>query len=120
MLLFHAVTTYHLLLLTEYKIKYHRSEKAVLLIPDTLIQKFPQYDNLKKYFEEILLFELGKPGFGDKLIKEATSAYFETILQGFNIADFDEIYVEGAQFYFGIYLASNDIPFTFLRKRRGC
>lgn len=55
MLLFHAVSAYQLLMLTEYKIKYFTQDEAVLLLPDSLIQKFPQYDNLRKYFKDILL-----------------------------------------------------------------
>ncbi len=121
MLLFHAVSTYQLLLLIIYKIKYHRTEKAVLLVPDTLIQRFPQYKNLKNYFADILLYEISKPIYKSQSIREATREYFESIFktQGYNITDFTEIYVGCAHYYFGIYLASNDISFTFFEDAAG-
>lgn len=121
MLLFHAVSTYQLLLLIEYKIKYHMKDEAVLLLPDSLIQKFPQYDKLRKYFTDIFLYEIRQPKSRNISIKEATREYFEAVfkMRGYNITDFDEIYVGCAHYYFGIYLASNDIPFVFFEDAAG-
>lgn len=121
MLLFHAVSTYQLLLLIEYKLKYHIKDKAILLAANTLAQKVPHYDNLKKHFESILLYELEKPEYGNKPIGEAIREYFEAVLkmQGYNIVDFDEVYVAGAHQCFGLYLALNGIPFTYFEDTAG-
>ncbi len=121
MLLFHAVSAYQLLMLTEYKIKYFTQDEAVLLLPDSLIQKFPQYDNLRKYFKDILLYEISKPKDRNISIKEATRGYFDAVFKqrGYDIAGFEEIFVGCAHYYFGIYLASNDIPFVFFEDASG-
>ncbi len=121
MLLFHAVSTYQLLLLIEYKIKYHMMDKVVFLIPYVLIQKFPQYDNLRNYFEDILLYDAGTPQYRNKSVEEGVREYFEMIFKTkkYNILDFSEIYVGCAHGYFGIYLASNDIPFIFFEDAAG-
>ncbi len=121
MLLFHAVSTYQLLLLVEYKIKYHVNDKAVLLIPDSLVQKYSKYSKLTKYFDDIVLYEIKSPERRSRSIKEDTRDYFEAVLrkQDYLITDFDEIYVGCAHYYFGIYLASNDIPFTFFEDAAG-
>lgn len=121
MLLFHAVSTYQLLLLIEYKIRYYMEDEAVLMLPDSLVQKVPQYDNLKKYFANILLYEIGKPKSRNSSIKEATREYFDAVFKegGYGITDFEEIFVGCAHYYFGIYLASNDIPFVFFEDAAG-
>ncbi|HIY19985.1 MAG TPA: hypothetical protein IAA44_11320, partial [Candidatus Blautia avistercoris] len=45
--LYHAVSSYQLLEVLLHKMTYHSEDKAVLILPDFITKKYPQYRKLK-------------------------------------------------------------------------
>ena len=62
MILYHAITTYHILKFCVHKLRFHPMEKAILLVPDFLVRK-PiglSEPSLSGIFEKVYFFYLGK------------------------------------------------------------
>ena len=49
MVLYHAVSSYQLLEVMLHRIAFHEKEKAILILPDFITGKYPQYKKLKKF-----------------------------------------------------------------------
>ena len=60
MILYHVVSTYHLLNAIVHRLRINDSSECVLMISDWLVDKFPQYNELEKYFNEIIVKETSK------------------------------------------------------------
>ena len=58
MILYHAVSSYQLLEAMLHRMLYHETARAVLLLPDFITRKYPQYQKLaaKHFFDEVYLF----------------------------------------------------------------
>ena len=56
--LYHAVSSYQLLEVLLHRLLFHEKEKAVLLLPDFIVEKYPQYRKLetRRLFDEVILF----------------------------------------------------------------
>ena len=44
MILYHAITTYHLLFFIVHKLIYAKNEEAIIIYPQTLYDKYPQLE----------------------------------------------------------------------------
>jgi len=96
---------------------------GVIILPDYIVQKFPHIKDLEKIFNSVLLYENGilhAAIHSEKLI-DVVNQYFDQFIKTNRISleNCDEIIVAGAQEYFGIYLASNQIPFTMMEDAAG-
>lgn len=119
--LYHAISSYQLIEVILHRMIYHEKDKAILILPDFIIQKYPNYKNLisKKLFDEVYLFPyLYIPHHNEKQIKEDVSRYYNQIIP-YDIKQFSKIYVSGAHFYFSLYLIENQIPFIFFEDAAG-
>jgi hypothetical protein len=108
--------------------KYHRNEKAVLLIPKrhndfgrlkTDIEKSSIFDKVIGY-DEIFIRSKNQTISEDK-IADAIEKMDQFVKNNFpvQIKDFDEIYVADDHYSFGVYLVKNQIPYNFFEDARG-
>lgn len=119
--LYHAISSYQLLEVILHRFTYHAKEKAVLILPDFIIEKYPQYRKLENlgFFDEVYLFPyLRIPHREETYIFEDVERCFSQRIP-YEITDFSEIYVAGAHFYFSLYLIQNHIPFVFFEDAAG-
>lgn len=117
MILYHVITTYHLLSIITHKLNYHRNEEAVLIIPDFLVEKHPNYLELvqNKIFKEVYIFHYRKIGHDKKtFIDNTRNEYTDNI--PYKLSEFDEINIAGAQYYFTSLLLENNIHFNFFEE----
>lgn len=119
--LYHAVSSYQLLEVMLHRLINHEKEKAVLILPDFITQKYPKYQRLERLglFDEVYLFPyLRIPHREEARILEDVSRCCQQRIP-YEITDFSEIYVAGAHFYFSLYLIENHIPFSFFEDAAG-
>ena len=121
LVLYHAVSSYQLLEVILHRMTYHSRERAVLILPDFITQKYPQYKKLvtRRLFNEVYLFPyLHILHREEQQILEDVKLCYEQIIPH-PITDFSEIYVAGAHFYFSLYLIQNRMPFHFFEDAAG-
>lgn len=121
LVLYHAVSSYQLLEVMLHRLQFHSRDRAVLLLPDFITRKYPQYRKLRTrgFFDEVYLFPyLHIPHGGEKQILQDTVRGYQMTVP-YAISSFSRIYVAGAHFYFSLYLLQNRIPFIFLEDAAG-
>ena len=121
LVLYHAVSSYQLLEVILHRMTYHSRERTVLILPDFITQKYPQYKKLvtRRLFNEVYLFPyLHILHREEQQIFEDVKLCYEQIIPH-PITDFSEIYVAGAHFYFSLYLIQNRMPFHFFEDAAG-
>lgn len=121
MVLYHAISSYQLLEVMLHRLTFHEKDKAILILPDFIVKKYPQYRKLatRHFFDEVYLFPyLHIPHRNEEMIIEDVVRYYRRVIP-YDIASFAEIYVAGAHFYFSLYLIQNKIKFTFFEDAAG-
>ena len=121
LILYHAISSYQLLEVMLHRMIFHKHDKVILILPDFIIDKYPQYKNLvkKKFFDEVYLFPYLKIKHQDEnIITNEVSKYYEKYIP-YNINTFYKIYVAGAHFYFSLYLINQKISFTYFEDAAG-
>lgn len=121
MVLYHAISSYQLLEVMLHRYWNHRKEKAILILPDFIQNKYPKYHNLekKKFFDKVILFPYTKiPHDGEEEIFRSVKAICEKQFP-YKLSEFHKIYVAGAHFYFSLYLIKMKIPFIFFEDAAG-
>lgn len=121
MILYHAISTYQLLEMVLYRLKESPKEESILMITDTLRDKFPNLDDYLEYFEEIWVYDINIP-FPPKIaFQTVINSYFDNYFKekGMLITDFEEIYAACVHYYFGNYLTAKEIPFVFFEDAAG-
>ena len=113
MILYHVITTYHLLNALLLHLSFEK-EEGTLLIPSWFAQKFSHMDLLYKVFNKIVTIDIQ---YRFSHSKNETQNYFKSYVG--DIKGFSEIYVWGAQYSFGIMLAEQKIPFVFCEEGAG-
>lgn len=119
--LYHAVSSYQLLEVLLHRLLFHEKEKAVLLLPDFIVEKYPQYRKLetRRLFDEVILFPyLHIPHREEERVLEDVARCYQQRVP-YDITGFSHIYVAGAHFYFSLYLIENRVPFTFFEDAAG-
>lgn len=121
MVLYHAVSSYQLLEVMLHRMAFHGRQRAVLILPDFIVEKYPQYRRLreKRIFDEVYLFPyLRIPHRDEKQIMEDVNWYYNHLIPH-NILEFSDIYVAGAHFYFSLYLIRQKRSFQFFEDAAG-
>ncbi|MDE7169747.1 MAG: hypothetical protein K2N67_06075, partial [Mucispirillum sp.] len=95
-----------------------KDEETVLMIGEPLTVKYKNYAALKKYFTDIIPFNIScnyADGYEDK------RPYFDKLLKshGFKLKDFDTVIVAAAHHAFGIYLNQKGRDFIFMEDGAG-
>lgn len=119
--LYHAVSSYQLLEVMLHRYVYHRTDYAVLVLPDFITGKYPQYQKLASegFFEEVYLFPYQKiPHKNEAQVLKDCVKYYEQCIP-WAIEAFERVYVAGAHFYFSLYLIQKNIPFVFFEDAAG-
>lgn len=121
LVLYHAVSSYQLLEAMLHRRLYHAHDRAVLLLPDFITQKYPQYRKLRSggFFEEVYLFPYLRIRHGEEQGVLEDVAWWYGRLVPHAITAFSDIYVAGAHFYFSLYLLDRRVPFVFWEDAAG-
>lgn len=122
-ILFSPMSTYQLLEMMVYVSKYESESETVLFFADFLIQKFPQYEKLSRFFTVLVpytnatIIRLTPAG----TLSDEIPVSIDGLLQnnGYSITDFDEIHVAACHWRFGAYLVAKQIPFFFWEDAAG-
>lgn len=110
--LYHVITTYHLL--SAMTMQAASSEKGVLLMSVWVKMKYPNYESLKKIFDQVIVYDAV---YRYKNDREETVRYFTELLPFLN--ECTEIFVWGAHYSFGIFITEQEIPFVFCEEAAG-
>ena len=119
--LYHAVSSYQLLEVMLHRMVCHPDARAVLLLPDFITEKYPQYQKLAKrrFFDEVYLFPYLKIFHtNEEQITRDVSHYFRALVP-YELDFFQKIYIAGAHFYFTLYPIAKNIPFYFFEDAAG-
>lgn len=121
MVLFHAVTLYHVLFSVEYKLLHYEQDKAMLMVPHSLLESFPKISELKGIFNEVIVYHYYFPENTVSDVAKESKDYFDKELKSYGVGfdSFNEIYVCNSSEYIGVCLASNNIPFVFVEDGAG-
>mgnify|MGYP007076791263 CR=1 FL=1 len=120
LVLYHAVSSYQLLEVMLHRRIRHPQDKAVLILPDFIVGKYPQYKKLsRRFFDRVCLFPyLQIPHVSEEQVL-ADTARFARRLFPRGLSAFSAVYVAGAHFYFSLYLIQNGVPFTMFEDAAG-
>lgn len=118
--LYHAVSSYQLLEVMLHRLVMHPRDNAVLLLPDFIKEKYPQYKKLtRRFFNRVYLFPyLHIPHGSEEQVMADTSRHVQALFPE-GLSAFSSIYVAGAHFYFSLYLIQQRIPFVFFEDAAG-
>ena len=117
--LYHAVSSYQLLEVMLHRLIVHSCERAVLLLPDFITEKYPQYKKLGRFFDRVCLFPyLHIPHGTEERILADTPRHVQALFPA-GLSAFSRIYTAGAHFYFSLYLIQNRLPFVFFEDAAG-
>ena len=114
MVLYYAHTIYHVLECVLHKLKYNNKEMAVLVYPEYLTTRGVFEDNIYYFFVEA--YKCNPFKFSSWSSNDIKMMGDQIYLNNFgrNLNDYKEIYIAGAHFSFGAYVAVCDIPFNYL------
>ena len=104
--LYHAVSSYQLLEVMLHRLLFHPEIRAVLLLPDFIVEKYPQWPLLERrgFFNQVRLFPYLRIPHGEEsqTAALALAAYEQLDLPP--LESFSKRYVAGAHFYFSLCL----------------
>lgn len=120
MVLYHAVSSYQLLEVMLHRMLFENAEQAVLILPDFIVEKYPQYRKLEKnFFKKVYLFPYSRIPHQEKdKIRRDVKMYYEKIVP-YPLHSFSRIYIAGAHFYFTMYVIECGIPFVYFEDAAG-
>lgn len=119
-IIYHAITTYHMLEFIVYSMYYHKEDNTILLIPKSLEIYYPNCEFLKQ--NNIIKNVVVMPDIVKGLNEDEVLQKYEDFVQNNLHEIFEpdaEIHVAGAQFLFSAYLISKNIQFIFYEEANG-
>lgn len=120
MIIYHAVSFYQILSVIVHKATYHNNTPAVLLLPDFITNKLPQYKRIEELglFDEVYLFPYAKIKFNPLTIVAATKKWYNRTVP-YDIRSFEKIYSAGTHFFFSLVPIKAKLPFTAFEDSKG-
>jgi len=120
MVLYHAVSTYQIFEAALHRMRCHRKEKAVLILPDFITGKHENYYDLVQYgiFDEVYLFPYLQIPHDEFFVRNRLEEIYEQYVP-YELRDFRKIYVAGVHFFFSILLIRKGIEFTAFEDASG-
>ncbi len=119
--LYHAVSSYQLLEVLLHRLLCRPRDRAVLILPDFIVNKYPQYRRFasRRFFDEVILFPyLHIPHHNEEQVAaDAARACRERLSRP--LSAFSDVYVAGAHFYFSLCLLREQVPFYFFEDAAG-
>ncbi len=117
MIVYHAITTFHLIESWVHKLLFHNNEETLFLYDDVMDEKFT---NLKKLEEKGIFSKVYPiPYRKSPRKREKLDEWVNSIFDNLDIRKANKIYVAGGQFYFSYWLIKEQIPFTFCEEASG-
>jgi len=123
MVLYHAITTYHILKCAVHKLIYHTNEEAIILLPKFLV-RIPyglKQSGCQNIFNHVLFFEWERKTSNDDL-ESIIRVIDNEIQEVFGVEvwnEIAEINVCRAAYMFGIYLCYKNISFQWFEEADG-
>lgn len=120
MILYHAITTYHILRFAVHKLVNHRDEDAILLIPAFLVRE-PSGLQSGSIFSKVIKFRWEREinGLTEKAVLQYVGKQLKEYLPGMDIRTFTEINVASAAYLFGSWLFEQQIPYNWFEEADG-
>lgn len=123
MILFHGITTYHILKFSVFKLRFYPEEIAILLLPTFILHKpdFVHIKNVLPIFSEIHYFDWERDyeGITKETINTEISKKLKLFLHDDSLLQFNEIFIARAEFLFGSYLCQSKLNFNWLEEADG-
>ncbi len=116
MVIYHCITTYHLLEFIVHAMIFGKNREKLLLVPEFLANRTPNFDKLGQFFDEVKIFRYRIIPHNDLHIKKVKDV---TNLLSLDYKKAEEIHVAGAQYYFSSLLIEENIPFYFWEESSG-
>ncbi len=121
MIVYHAITSFHILCSIAHKKNYHDKEEAVLILPDFITDKFSK-DKLEVIvqsglFIDILYFPYRRCNKKRQIIEEVARRWFKEFEKEYS--NISKYYVSGAHFYFTIPLIISGIHYDVFEEATG-
>lgn len=117
MVVYHGITTFHLIEAWVHKLLFYNNEESFFLYDDVMDDKF---DNIKRLEEEGIFTKVYPiPYRKSPRKREELDEWMECIFDNLEIKDAEKIYVAGGQFYFSYWLIKKQIPFVFCEEASG-
>lgn len=122
MVIYHVITSFHLLSCLIHKFYFHKEEAAILVIPDFMQDKIEidRFDELikKNVFEQVVIFPYRELGQDYEQVKKNAIDTFDEIFSGVKLGG-QKIYVYGAHFYFTLGLVTHHIKYDVFEEASG-
>jgi len=118
MILYHAISIFHILTVSVHKLAMHKKEKVILILPDFIVEKLPNYINLQVIFDEIYLFPYTKITHNENTVARQTEEEYLKLIP-YKLGQMQKIYVAGAHFYFSLVLIEQRKKFYVFEDARG-
>lgn len=112
MILYHAISSYHLLNAMVHS-KTH-NEGSTIVLSKWLTEKFPQFKKLEAFFDKVLVMDAN---YAFLHTAKRTNQYLTSVLG--NLQNYSEIYMWGGHFTLGYHLALTKHPFIFCEDAAG-
>ena len=120
MILYHAISSYQILCTITHKLLFYPHCKAILILPDFITEKYPQYMKLVELgiFDEVYLFPYLQIGHDKAHVSKRTSYYYSLLIPH-DLNEFEDIFIAGAHFYFSLCLIDSKVRFHFFEDAPG-
>lgn len=119
MILYHAITSYHLLKFAVHKLRYHYFDDAVLLIPSSMVHKPVQNSEEDSIFSKVIEFSWEKNNLSSKSIFEDIDHFLEHHLGKNYRQEITEYNIARAEYFFGSWAVENGIQFQWFEDGDG-
>lgn len=128
MVLYHAVTYFQVLWIIIFHLRYHRDEKGVLILVESLENRFTEVtrEKIQEIFE-VYYFPYGEIGNipqnkkieeKNEFVERRMESLYEKYV-GYDLKNFNEIYIAGYHFYFTLLLIKQKIKFHIIEEAVG-
>jgi hypothetical protein len=121
MVLYHAISTYQLLEMIIYRLKNSNKKESILMITDTLRDKYPNVEGFKEFFNDVWVYSIDIPDMDNAYFQDKINDFFNNFFSEKNmgISEFDELNIGCAHYFLGHYLIGNKIRFNFFEDAAG-
>lgn len=117
MVLYHCVSSYHVIQAMVHRKNIHPDEKAILIMADFSSNKFADFQELTYFFDEIYLLPYRTIEQNPETMIEAMDKLYKAHIP-YEPGEFSEIYIAAAHYFLSLYLVANHIKFHFMED--GC
>ena len=119
MVLYHVITIYQLICAIIHRRIYHHKTYSILIVADFLAISYPQLGSLSsEFFDDCIIFRYSNIEHDKNTIHDSVSKEYQLSV-GYNIEEFDNVYILGAHFYFTDLLISKRIHFSCFEEAPG-